>query len=324
MVTIREYGVVRLQADPEALRAASQRPPRVERSSHPDKSATLWAQLRRGRGLGIAPHARVHAAVRGLTRDPDYLAALAARAKPYLFLILGELRRRGLPAELALLPEVESQYNPRAVSPMAATGMWQFMSYTATEMGLKQNDWYDGRNDILASTRAALAYLGGLHRDFHGDWALALAAYNCGPACVSAALDTNRRAGKATDFWSLESLPAETRAYVPQLLAIVRLVRHPGRYGMRLPAIANRPMLEVVESRAQIDLPRAAALCGLPEGTLRALNPGLKKGKTAPDGPHRILIPVGTGDRLRLALAEAGGAQAGPIAARSRWLDRDS
>ncbi|HCS92153.1 MAG: transglycosylase SLT domain-containing protein [Thiohalocapsa sp. PB-PSB1] len=298
-ISAREYGYVRPATD---IQVIGQR----DRSVYGGRNSTdLWDRVRRGPRLKIPHHARIDKAMRSLKRNPAYLTDLAKRARPYLHMIVGELERAGMPTELALLPEVESRYNPRAVSPVSASGMWQFMPYTGTEMGLAQNHWYDGRNDILASTRGAIAYLTQLRDEFDGDWALALASYNAGPGRVRSAQRVNRARGKPTDFWSL-NLPNETELYVPKLLAIVDLVREPSRYGMQMPAVANRPTLELVEAREQINLSQAAHKCGVPLRTLQDLNPGLKRGVTPRAGPHRLLVPLGTGHKLRRALAKAG------------------
>lgn len=297
-VSAREYGYVRPATDVRVVggTAGGQRA---------ISSADVWDRVRYGRGLGISHNPRVDQAIASMQRNPRYLTDLSQRARPYLHLIVGELERSGLPAELALLPEVESRYNPRARSPVAATGMWQFMPYTGLEMGLRQNGWYDGRNDILASTRGAISYLRELNAEFNGDWALTLAAYNAGPGRVRSAQRANEARGKPTDFWSL-NLPNETKQYVPKLLAVASLVRQPNRYGMALPRIDNRPHLEMVEARSQIDLAHAARDCGVSVQTLRDLNPGLKLGKTLPEGPHRVLVPAGAGGKLRTALAKNG------------------
>jgi membrane-bound lytic murein transglycosylase D len=317
-VSAREYGYVRPALDVRIIGRADGQAQRryFAGSGHWGGGAgdDLWDQVRHGERLGVSPHPRVERALRALQRNPDYLTDLTRRARPYLHLILAELERHGLPAELALLPEVESRYNPRAVSPKRATGMWQFMPYTGERMGLEQNGWYDGRNDILASTRGAIAYLKELHRELDGDWALALAGYNAGPGRVRAAQRANRAAGKPVDFWSLD-LPSETEHYVPKLLALARLVREHAEHGLEMPAIANRPRLEVVEASAQIDLAEAATACGVSVAQLQQLNPGLKRGKTLPSGPHRVLVPAGTGDKLRTALAQAGKLGAASLAA---------
>jgi membrane-bound lytic murein transglycosylase D len=176
--------------------------------------------------------------------------------------------------------------------------MWQFIPDTGRRYGLKQNAWYDGRNDIVASTRAALDYLQWLHREFRGDWALALAGYNAGEKAVASARRKNRSRGKGTDFWSLD-LPSETEHYVPKLLAIARLVEKPQRYGMRPAHIPDAPRLELVDMGRQMDLARAAKLSGVKLADLRRLNAGLKRGKTLPSGPHKLLVPIGSGRTLR-------------------------
>ncbi len=311
-VSAREYGYVRPAVDVRVVGSPS-RTYGYQRSGY--RGDDLWERVRRGRGLGVDHHPRVDRAIAALKRNPKYLTDLSRRARPYLHMIVHEVERRGMPTELALLPEVESRYNPRAISPVAATGMWQFMPYTGKEMGLKQNSWYDGRNDILASTRGALAYLEQLRSELGGDWALALAAYNCGPGRVASAQKRNRRRGKPTDFWSLD-LPAETEAYVPKLLAVAALVKQPGRFGQRLPGIPNRPALEVVASSAQIDLAQAARISGVSLRTLRDLNPGLKRGKTMPGGPHQVLVPADAAPKLRRAIAKAGNTVGREVAAR--------
>lgn len=314
-VSAREYGYVRPALD---VRVIGREDGKTKgRHRYAGAGGDLWDRVRYGESLGVTHHERVERAMRALKRDGDYLTDLTKRAQPYLHLIIEELERNGLPAELALLPEVESRYNPHAVSPKSATGMWQFMPYTGIEMGLKQNSWYDGRNDILASTRGAIAYLRQLHRELGGDWALALAGYNAGPGRVRAAQRANKAAGKPVDFWSL-NLPTETENYVPKLLAIAKLVREHDALGLKMPEVANRPRVEVVESKQQIDLAQAARTCGVTVTQLKRLNPGLKRGKTLPSGPHLVLVPAGTGDRLRTALAEAGTLKAPSLAATNK------
>ena len=310
-ISARDYGYVRPAVD---VRLIGRADTSAQQQARAVRGGNLWDRVRAGE-LGIPHHERVDRALRALKNDPQYLTELARRARPYLHLIVEELERSRLPAELALLPEVESRYNPRAVSPKSATGMWQFMPYTGREMGLTQNQWYDGRNDILASTRGAIAYLRQLHREFDGDWALALASYNAGPARVRAAQRAARARGRSDDFWSLD-LPRETEEYVPKLLAIAQLVRNPGAHGLSMPSIADRPTLELVRADAQIELAYAAQACGVSIEQLQRLNPGLKRGKTLPSGPHQVLVPVGTGHKLRTALARDG--KAGPAVAANR------
>jgi len=313
-VSARAYGYVRPAPDVQ-IRVRGQGGPATGRSpadplapiASTGGSGDLWERVRARMAIKVPQTPRIDSRVRALQSQPDYLTRLSRRAQPYLHMIVREIERRGLPMELALLPEVESSYNPRALSPKAASGMWQFIPSTGTLMGLAQNDWYDGRNDIVASTRAALAYLEGLHKDLGGDWALAIAAYNCGPERVRAAQQANRSRGKPTDFWSL-NLPAETESYVPQLLAIAQVVAAPARHGLAMPKLPDQPQLELVHATRQVDLGQAARLAQISPAALSHLNPGLKRGKTQPSGPHTLLVPAGTGQRLQLQLA--GGATA--------------
>jgi len=303
-VSAREYGYVRPAVDIRVRGASRTLDDPFAPLAASGSSADLWSRVRARMGLAAAGDARVDARVRALQGQGDYLTRLSRRAQPYLHMIVREIERRDMPMELALLPEIESGYNPRALSPKSAAGMWQFIPSTGTRMGLAQDTWYDGRNDIVASTRAALAYLQGLHDTLDGDWLLAIAAYNCGPERVRAAQEANRAKGRPTDFWALD-LPGETEAYVPQLLAVARVVGAPERYGMHLPRLPDQPQLELVHATAQVDLREAALLADLSPATLSALNPGLKRGKTRPDGPHALLVPAGMGQRVRLALASS-------------------
>ncbi|RME34475.1 MAG: LysM peptidoglycan-binding domain-containing protein [Gammaproteobacteria bacterium] len=235
------------------------------------------------------------------TRHPDYLERVARRARPFLHLIVTRLRERGMPLDLALLPVVESGFEPYAYSPGRAAGIWQFIPSTGRHFGLRQNWWYDGRRDIVASTGAALDYLGRLYRRF-GDWELAIAAYNCGARTVERAIEKNHRAGRPTGFWSLD-LPAETRSYLPRLLAVRRAFQAPERFGLNLPELPDEPLLEEVDARGQIDLARAAEMAGLEMEAFYRLNPAYNRWATPPDGPHRFLLPKANADRFRTALA---------------------
>ena len=208
-----------------------------------------------------------------------------------------------MPAEIALLPIVESAYDPFAYSHGRAAGLWQFVPATGKRFGLKQDWWYDGRRDILDSTAAALDYLQYLHKRFKGDWLLALAAYNSGEGTVSKAQRKNRKKGKPVGFWDL-ALPGETRDYVPKLIALKQLVATPSVYGIKLEGVPNRPYFAVVETAAQIDLAVAADLAGLELDKLYRLNPGFNQWATSPDGPHRLLIPVDQADMFRQAVAD--------------------
>lgn len=250
----------------------------------------LWGRLRGGFALDPLDEAKLAARLRADPQLARWVEQAVKRAEPYLYLILQEVERRGLPSELALLPAIESAFSPQAVSPKRAAGLWQVMPRTARGLGLKQDRWYDGRRDILASTEAALDYLEQLHAAFDGDWLLALASYNAGQGAVSRAISRNEQAGRSTDYWSLP-LPTQTRQYVPKLLTLCALIAEPDRYGVNLEPLANQPVLAPVELAPALDLDLAAELAGLSLEDVFRYNPGFR-GNTVPEGPHRILIPA--------------------------------
>ena len=237
-----------------------------------------------------------HRSVKGrlawYAKNQEYLDRVVERSKPYLFHIVSEVEKRGMPLELALLPVVESAFHPFAYSRSHASGIWQFIPSTGKIFGLKQNWWYDGRRDIVAATRGALDYLEKLNREFDGDWLLALAAYNTGERNVARAIRRNRNAGKKTDFFSLR-LPRETKGYVPSLLAVAELVANPEQHGITWQPVADQPYFAQVDTGEQIDLAVAAELAGIKMDELYTLNPGFNRWATDPRGPHRLLLPVG-------------------------------
>jgi membrane-bound lytic murein transglycosylase D len=265
----------------------------------------LWDRLRAGYGFPTQHSPRIDAEIAWYTRHPEYLVRTVERARPYLHLIVEALDRRGMPMEIALLPIVESAYQPFAYSHGRAAGLWQFVPGTASRYGLKQNWWYDGRRDVLASTRAALDYLQYLHAFFDGDWMLALAAYNSGEGTVRRAVTRNRDQGRLTDFWSLD-LPRETRAYVPKLLALGAIFSQPEEHEVELPSIADAPVTVMVDVGGQIDLAKAAELAGIGLEELYRLNPAFNRWATDPDGPHTLLLPAHTAERFTTALAGLG------------------
>jgi membrane-bound lytic murein transglycosylase D len=212
-----------------------------------------------------------------------------------------------MPAELALLPIVESAFDPFAYSHGRASGLWQIIPGTGKRLGLTQNWWFDGRRDVLDSTRAALDYLEQLHAQFDGDWLLAVAGYNSGEGNVERARKKAAAAGRPQDFWGIKSyLPAETRTYVPRLLAVVALVGDPEAFGVTLPAIANEPKFAVVETGGQIDMTLAASLAGMETDALYALNAGINHWATDPEGPHRLVVPVAQAESFKASLAALG------------------
>ena len=274
--------------------------------------ADLLDRLRSGFALEWQDNNRIQAELSWFVRHPDYLDRVFTRAQRYLPYITAEIERRGLPLELALLPIVESAYDPFAYSHGRAAGLWQMIPGTATRFGIKQNWWYDGRRDVVDSTRAALDYLEHLYDFNEGDWLNAIASYNSGEGNVRRAVRRNRSAGKPDDFWHLR-LSKETSAYVPRLLALVALVRDPARYDLTLPAVVDTPQFVVAETGSQIDLALAAELAGIDVDTIYTYNPGYNRWSTDPKGPHRLVMPVAVADSFTEALAEV------PVRERIRW-----
>jgi membrane-bound lytic murein transglycosylase D len=251
----------------------------------------LWERLRKGFQMETSvDNERIEIQRNWYLRNSDYLNRMALRASRYLHYTVGEAEKRNLPTELALLPVIESAYDPFAYSHAHAAGMWQFIPGTARIMGVKQNEWFDGRRDILESTRAAYDFLTMLYQKF-GDWQLALAAYNAGPGAVQRAINRNQEAGLPTDFWSLK-LPAETRSYVPRFLAMAQIVKSPESFGVSLRPVLNQPFFRVINTKGQVDLPQAAQIAGISLRELFQLNPGFKRQATDPEGPHRLLVPA--------------------------------
>lgn len=223
--------------------------------------------------------------------NQDFLLRAATRAAPYLYYILQQVKKRHLPAEIVLLPIVESGYNPFSQSPMGAVGVWQLMPGTASGLGVKRDGWYDGRRDVLASTRAALNYLKYLQNFFEGNWLLAIAAYNTGEGNVLSAIKRNIRDGRDTDFWSLP-VAQETRDYVPSLLALAIIITNPDRYPIYFPPVRNAPYLAQVDIGTQINLKYAAKLAGISDAKMKQLNPGLIRPSTSSRGPYKLVLPI--------------------------------
>jgi membrane-bound lytic murein transglycosylase D len=267
----------------------------------PDQYADLLDRIRAGYSLPSAQHFAVDREIEGYRARPDFLDRTFRRGERYLFYIVGEIEKRGMPLELALLPVVESAFNPVAYSRSRASGLWQFIPSTGKHYGLQQNWWIDERRDVIRATTAALDYLQYLNRYFQGDWYLAIAAYNGGEGTVSRAVQRNAAQGRPTDFFSLD-LKAETRDYVPKLLAISRIVGDPTAYGLQFTAIPNQPYFDVVNPGRQINLGEAALLAGITTDDIFALNPAFNRMTTPPDGPHSLLLPVARVEPFRQAL----------------------
>jgi membrane-bound lytic murein transglycosylase D len=270
----------------------------------------LLPVLRANLALGWVDERTVQRELEWYVRHPDYLQRVFNRAQLYLPHIAAELNARNMPMELALLPIVESAFDPFAYSHGRASGLWQFIPGTGRRFGLKQNWWYDGRRDVLESTRAALDYLSLLHASFDSNWLNAVAAYNSGEGHVARAIRRHKAAGKPVDFWSIRGqLPKETRTYVPKLLAINEILRNPKKYGLSLPVVPNHILFAVVDTGGQLDMTLAAELAGIETAELYTLNPGVNRWATDPEGPHRLLIPIERSEQFRQGLAELGDRQ---------------
>ena len=264
----------------------------------PEQYPDVFDRMRAGFKLEDVDSPRIDQQLAFYANNPEYLERVFGRAVPYLHHIVKEIEARGMPLELALLPVVESAFEPYAQSWVRANGLWQFMPGTGERFGLKQDWWYDGRRDVVASTRAALDYLQYMHDEFFDDWLLAIAAYNCGEFRVQREVNANRAKGLPVDFFSLK-LPAETRAYVPKLLAMRRLVANPEDYGIAFSPIPNEPYFVKVDTGGQLDLTLAAELAGITLDEVYELNPGFHRWATDPAGPHFLLLPRDTADVFR-------------------------
>lgn len=281
-----------------------------------DRSAQtdLWQRVRKGFVLGDLDGDLVRNRERWYADRPDYVQRMTERGGRYLFHIVEEVEKRGLPTELALLPFIESAFNPEALSSAKASGIWQFMPATGRHFELRQNVFRDDRRDVLASTRAALDYLERLHGMF-GDWHLALAAYNWGEGNVQRAIAKNRRAGKPTGYESLR-MPAETRWYVPKLQAVKNIVARPDDFGLSLPALSNHPYFVAVAIERDIDVALAAKLAQLPLDEFRALNPQMNKPVVLAAGTPQVLLPYDNANQFVRALP----AHRGPLASWTAWV----
>jgi membrane-bound lytic murein transglycosylase D len=270
------------------------------------RETDVWNRIRSGYGIPDINNSLVQKHASWYADRPDYIARTTARASQYLFHIVTELEKRNMPTELALLPFIESAFNPTAVSSANAGGMWQFMPGTGRDFNLKQNSFKDERRSVIASTDAALTYLQRLY-DMFGDWQLALAAYNWGEGSVQKAIKRNQALGKPTDFESLADLmPAETRNYVPKLQAVKNIVANPAQFGLALPLIQNQPYFTAIDKTSDIDLTVAAQLAELSVDEFKALNPQFKRPVITGGEQTQILLPKENAEKYHLNLAQWG------------------
>ena len=281
----------------------AQEPLWLKEKPGPAAPQDVWERMRQGfqlqEGLGVNP--RIEQQRLWFASNPSFLQGAGERGSLYIHYIVERLEERNMPLELALLPVIESAYNPMAYSHANAVGLWQFIPSTGRYFNLRQTRAYDGRRDITASTLAAMNYLTRLHDMFNGDWLLALAAYNAGEGTVSRAIERNEKLGLPTDYWNLP-LPQETKDYVPKLLALSQVVLAPEAYGINLNPIANEPYFEMVEIKQSMDLSRVAALAEIDEDEMFQLNPAYKQRATT-DGPQNLLVPTSKARLLTASLS---------------------
>ena len=281
-----------------SVKAAAVTRPEVDTHIHPD----VWERLTHRFSLPECSEHEINESwARWYAERPDYMARVFKRAQPWIYFIAEELERRDMPGELALLPIVESAYDPFAYSSGRAMGAWQFISSTGRDYGLQQNWWYDGRRDVWSSTHAALDYLTALSDKFDGDWLLALAGYNSGENRVAREVKKNQKKDLPADFWNI-SLPRETRGYVPKLLGLTCLFRDPENYDFKMPDTPDVPVIAAVDLQMQADLVLISQYSEVPIDIIFSLNPGYNRWATSPDGPYQVVLPLEGAERLNEAL----------------------
>ncbi|WP_407363892.1 transglycosylase SLT domain-containing protein [Pseudomonas luteola] len=257
-----------------------------------EKRSDIWGRVSSRFVLvdQIGRNDRINQQLNWLIQNRRFITNASGKAAPYLHFIVEGLEQKDLPAELALLPMIESAYDPMAISSQKAVGLWQFMPRTGTDFGLRQTSLYDARRDVIASTHAAMRYLTRLHQQFGGDWLLALAAYNAGEGTVSRLIEANRKKGLPTDYWHLD-LPRETQNYVPRLLALSILVKSPHGHAIELKPVADEPYFITVRLARPVELAQLALISGIPKKELQRLNPAYVNGNTI-GGPGHLVIPI--------------------------------
>lgn len=261
----------------------------------------IWDRVRDGYGLPSVSDSQLSSNLRWFSSKQSYFNRFTDQAEPYLYYVVSEMEANDIPLELALIPVLESSYDPNIKSPSNTAGIWQFVPETGRNFGLKQNSWYNGRKDVIASTDAAIRYIKKLNSDVNGDWLLTIAAYNAGEGTVNNAIEKNKRAGKPTDFWSLP-LPKHTKEYIPQLIALSKVIANPQRYNISLKAIPDTPYFVKVNVDKQINLAQAAKQANIDPNELKKLNAGMNGWLTSPLGGHQLLVPVENAAEFTLQL----------------------
>jgi membrane-bound lytic murein transglycosylase D len=303
-----ESGTIPITHPVEPIEVAVEVPEKVVEAAAEVENKDLWQRVRSQLKFEFEDNNRIAAQRNWYLKHPNYMQRVAMRAKPFLHLIVEEMEQQNMPLDLVLLPIVESAFDPFAYSHGRAAGMWQFIPSTGKRFGMKQTWWYDGRRDVMASTKGAIDYLNYLVNMFDGNWLHALAAYNSGEGRVQRAIRKNKKMGKSTDFWSLD-LPRETRAYVPKLLALADILDNSELYSFEWPVINNMPLTQEVLVGTQIDLALAAEMAGLTVKELHALNPGYNRWATDPNGPYNLLLPIDKAEKFSVELSKTDSSQ---------------
>lgn len=277
----------------------------------------LWQRITENYQMPhYANHPAVIQQINWFKAHPEFIYRVVHQGTPYFYHVTKQVSKSQMPGELVLLPMIESAYDPFAYSWVGAAGLWQFMPPTAKESGLKQDWWFDGRRDIINSTDAALRYLSYLNKFFNGNWLYAVASYNAGAGTVQRAIRYNKKHDKPTDFWHLP-LPQQTKTYVPRLLAISMIINNPKKYGFKLTPMKAEPYFASVNVGRQIELAQAAKMANISLAELYRLNAGYSRWITAPEGPHRIIVPVEKANHFRKNLASALGTPYKPYQAKN-------
>lgn len=284
---------------------AVHRLPDDEEDDEEEETHNLWSVIASDLKMNVPENARIRTEKIRYLKHKQGLHEVILRAEPYMHWIVEKIQARKMPMELVLLPIIESAFNPKVTSSAKAAGIWQIMPKTGHSYGLKQNQWYDGRRDLAASTDMVLDYMTRLNKLFNGDWLLAIAAYNAGETRVMKAIKRNRLEGKATDFWHL-SLPLQTTLYVPKLLALSEILKNSEKYEVQLPTTDEGRALSRVEMGKQVKLANIAKLAGLPLSSFKTFNTAYKGDTTAPNGPHYVMLPKINAEQLRDSLAAEG------------------
>ena len=290
-------------------------------NSPTDNNDNLWSHIRHGYQLNTKPQSntipaigeqRINGLITRYRKHPKDILQQTEQARLYLHHIVSELEKNNMPTELALIPFVESRFDPFAYSSGRASGLWQFIPGTGERFNMTQTWWHDERRDVIKSTQAAIDYFNYLHRFFDNDWLLAIAAYNAGEGTVKRAIKRNKKAGKATDFWSLP-LPKQTQFYVPKLFAWARIIDTPERYALTLAPIQNAPVFTTIDIKSQIDLATFSEISNMNIDDVYALNPAYNRWATDPQAPHELLVPIEKADNILTSL------QSYPIEKRMQW-----